>query len=240
MLLEIHNGTTQARTWLPASATWTTAARGSFGTATFTIPRHHRLWTSGVLREDGGQLVRLYAGRDVFTGIANAPEWGAEGARITVLDIGEWTGARVLLRRREFRACPASMIARRAIEDAFIGSGVLPVTIGPCAIAPPLIPRYSFTGTQTCQQVLTDLVTETGQEWVIDHATYQFRWQPQTGRYHDGLLTDIGDLFPTVQGRDLAERAQASVEVDARTRRQFTAYNRSTPPLWPRTALVEL
>jgi hypothetical protein len=240
MLITIHRGTTSIRTILPASVQWAAPASGRFGTASFVIPRSSRLWTSGVLTEDGGQLVLLSDGRHSFAGVANAPVWDAAGARITVLDIGEWVGIRPLLRRRTFRACPASVIARAAIRDAFEGSGVLPVTLGPCAIGGPIIPRYAFDGRQTAGQVLTALTEQTGQEWVIDHASYQFRWQAQIGRYHEGLLTDVGDLFPTVPGRDLMERYQRVTEVDGRTRRQFTAVNGTVPLLWPSATVVEV
>ena len=98
MLLEIHNGTVQARCWIATSVTWSATASGRFGTATFTVPRNHRLWTSGVMRPDGGQLVRLSDGPTIFAGVANAPTWDRDGARVTVLEVGEWVGRRVLLR----------------------------------------------------------------------------------------------------------------------------------------------
>lgn len=240
MLLTLHNGTRQARLWLSTSVTWTAKADGRFGTASFVIPRNHRVWQSGILNPSGGQLVRVEADGAVFAGVAREPVWDDEGARITLLEIAEWVGVRALRKRREFRACPAAVIVRRAIEDAFVGSAVLPVTIGPCAIGGPLIPRYTFDGRQTVQTVLAAMVEQTGHEWTIDHATYQFRWQPQVGRYREGLLTDIGELFPTVRGRDLTQRYQQATEIDSRTRRTFTALNPTLPPLFPSQSVVEV
>jgi hypothetical protein len=235
-LVSLHNGVRSARLWLSTSVTTTAKASGKMGSATFSIPRTSRIWSAGIIRHDGGNLVQI----GDFAGITDRPQWDDDGAQIRALEVGQWVGVRIPPRARAFRACPASVIARAAILDGFIGSGVLPVTIGPCAVSPPLIREYRFDGRKTVKGILTDMVNETGQEWAIDGRTYEFRWQPQIGRYHEGTIVDLGELIDDLKLSDLTERFQQVTETDRRTKRSFTAWNGTTPPLWPAQTTLEV
>jgi hypothetical protein len=240
MYVTIYQRAAAARLVIPAQFTKRPSIAGSFGSGQITFDRTSRAWRDDILSREGGQLIRIRDQREVFTGVGQEPQWSGDTVTIRVVDINEWVGHRVLTRRRVFRACPAGLIARRAAEDAFLGSGVLPVTIGPCALGAPLLRRFEFTGRETAQTVLKRLTDETGHEWNIDHDTYEFRWQPETGRYREGLLVDLGDLFPNYTGRPLDERYREVIEVDGRTKRSFRALNMTTPALHTKQTVVEV
>lgn len=240
MIVEISNSVYQLILGIPVDVLWTAKSKGQFGSVSFFLPRSSPAWGSPAIREDGGSLVKVSDGESVWTGILDEPKPEDEGMSLSALEIGKWIERRELAVRREFRGCTPDVIARRAIQDGFIGTGVLPVTIGPCAIAAPLIPYYAFDGKKMVRDVLNYLQQETGQEWEIDHRTYEFRWQVQTGRYHEGLLIDQGDLLPSIQIGKLEDRYQQVTEIDQRTKRSFTAWNMTTPPLWPAQKILEV
>lgn len=240
MIVSIATNERQARLWLPTQVTWASKADRAMGSAAFFVPRSSPLWGNDVIPKEGGAVVKFSDGASEFTGITDPPEWGADGAQVPVLEIAQWVGFRVPRRRRTFRAMTAGAIAGIVVRDAFEAVAALPVWVGACVECPPLIPKFELNGRQTVQQVLASLQDETGQEWSIDHATYEFRWQTEVGTYHEALVVDRGDLVAKITRPSLTERFQETTEVDSRTRRSFTAWNGETPLAWPSQTTVEV
>jgi hypothetical protein len=210
------------------------------GTASFFLPRTSPVWDSGVLATKGGQAVKVTNGRKVWLGVADVPTWQEDGADITALEIGEWVGIQQISRAHEFYSATAGLIVGVAFREAFSGIASLPITIGPIVEAAPIISRYSFSPGQSLLSILGDMQDQSGQTWDIDHATGVVRWQMSAGRYHEGLHVDGGRLVESIKPGALRDRYQQVTEYDQRTRRSFTAWDGSTPPLWPAKTSIEV
>lgn len=238
MLVTIQAGERQAHFDLEVTVTWTAQRARSYGRATLLVPRSSRAWSAGVLRPEGGMLVRLDDGGQRWLGIAEVPVWRPEGAELTVLDAMSWVRTRLVGSGRTLRGLTAGAIVRVALRDAFGGLGAVPLRPGRILEAPPIIPLFHFRA-QSVEDVMAELQQLTGHEWALDPATLEVHWQASTGRYHEGLFVDLEHLVERLQPGTLADRAREVVEVD-RAGRTATAWNLSTPPLWPSQQRAEV
>lgn len=222
---------------LPADVTWQTSNGQQFGSAKLSIPRTSRAWNADIVSERGGFLVRIHTPVGDWTGIADSPSYTPAGMSLDVLHLNTWAAQRHVAAHRRFCGLSGGAIAKRAVEDALAGLGAVPVTIGPILEAPPILNTYEFKR-QTLLAVLTDLSRLTGQQWTINERL-QFTWRGQIGQYREFLLIDDGKFLDRLQRTPLADQHRERIEVEP-SGRTFTAYDRTTPALWPAQEIVRL
>lgn len=222
---------------LPAEVTFSTSNGQQFGSAKLTIPRNSRAWSTDIVSERGGFLVRIHTPVGNWQGIAESPTFTPSGMSMDVLHLNTWAQIRHVAAHRRFCGLSGGAIAKRAVEDALAGLGAVPVTIGPVLEAPPILNTYEFKR-QTLLAVLTDLSRLTGQQWTINERL-QFTWRAQIGRYREFVLVDDGKFLDRLQRTPLADQHRERIEVE-QSGRTFTAHDRTTPLLWPSQEIVRI
>lgn len=221
---------------LPAEVSWQTSNGQQFGSAKLTIPRNSRAWSTDIVSERGGFLVRIHTPVGNWQGIAESPTFTPSGMSMDVLHLNTWAQIRHVAPYRAFYGLSGGIVAKRAVEDALMGLGSIPVTIGPVLVAPPVV-NYEFKR-QTLLSVLTDLSRLTGQQWTINERL-QFTWRSQIGRYREFVLIDDGKFLSRLQRTPLADQHREHIEVEP-SGRTYTAYDRTTPALWPSQEIVRV
>lgn len=216
---------------------WFTSAGREFGKAVFIIPFESAAWDEEVINEKGGFIVHISTQYGIWSGVATQVEDHDAGFEVTAWDFRVYVGTRSVAPNRSFHGVTAGIIAKRAFEDALVGLGGLPFTVGSILEAPPIIAQYQFTG-QKLQDVLTELAERTGHHWTIDHQGI-FHWVSISGVSHDYILIDDGLFRDKLQRRPLREEFSESIEVED-TGRTFTVYNPSVPLTWPSQEIREL
>lgn len=221
---------------LPAEVQWSTSNGQQFGSAKLTIPRTSRAWSADIVTERGGFLVRIHTPVGDWIGLADTPSYTPVGMTLDVLHLNTWASIRHVAPYRRFCGVSGGIVAKRAVEDALLGLGSIPVTIGPILVAPPIV-NFEFKR-QTLLSVLTDLSKLTGQQWTIGN-DLQFRWVSQIGKYREFVWIDDGKYLPRLQRTPLADQHREHIEVDP-AGRTFTAHDRTTPALWPSQQIVRI
>lgn len=221
---------------LPVEVTWQSSNGQQYGSAKLTIPRSSRAWDSDIISERGGFLVRIHTPVGNWQGIAESPTFTPSGMSMDVLHLNTWTHIRHVAPYRAFCGLSGASIVKQAISDALVGLGSVPVTIGPMVEAPPII-NYEFKG-QTLLSVLTDISRLTGQQWTINEQL-QFVWRSQIGRYREFVLVDDGRFLGRLQRDPLANQIREHIEVEP-SGRDYTAYDHTTPALWPSQEIVRV
>lgn len=210
--------------------TWAATIDGSYGRATVHVPRDSVVWDADIIDENGGFYIQIVNQFGVFHGIADRPRWMPSGMQIDVHHVAEWVELRRVSPFRKFAGATAGQIVRRAVKDALVGLGSVPVTVGPILQAPPLIPLYEF-GRQTVSDVLTEMHERTGHTWWFD-SNLTFHWGQRQGVYRETPITDDGRLFQEIQPGTLADAALEIIEV--RDGGQEFSVRGNAPLLWPR------
>lgn len=233
MLVLIHGGERPAALDLGADVTWTSPLSGDFGTTTLTVPRESAAWAADVIPTDGGFLATVLTQFGPYRGVCDKPTWTPAGMTIIVHELSIWVSLR-LVGVRTFVGCTAGMIFRRAVSDALLGHGSLPITLGPVLHAPPIIPLYEFTR-QPLIDVLNDLHELSGQIWWLD-SDLQINWGLRPGRFIERTLVDDGRLFGELQPGTLEAEEASLVEIQEDG---LEIRLRGNAPLyWPKERLV--
>lgn len=238
MLVTLRNSTGLTLD-LDAEPTWEASGGQSIGSARLRIPRESAAWSADVISESGGFLVDILTPAGKWLGIADAPTWTANGSGMDVRaqHVTAWAKTRHVSASRTFVGCTAGAIVRRAVADALVGLGSVPVTIGTIVEAPPVIALYEFKR-QSLLSVLTDMQDQTGQQWVIDDLL-RFSWRQQVGRYREVTIIDDGKYVGNLQRTPLADQYAEDIEVE-QGGRAFTARNPEAPALWPAQRITRL
>lgn len=213
-----------------AEVDWVTSSGREFGKAVFTIPAGSAAWDDEVINERGGFIVHITTPWGNWSGIAVTVEDVDAGFEVTAWDYRVFTENRHVSPHRSFHGVTPGIIARSAVEDALVGLGGLPFTIGSILEAPPIIDQYEFTG-QSLVQVLSELAERSGHYWYISNDGV-FNWVSMVGIARDYILVDDGLFRDKLQRRSLREEFAESVEVE-NTGRTFTVYNPGVPITWP-------
>lgn len=236
MLVNLH-GERAVILDLPAEVTWASAQGQSFGSASIRILRDSIAWDAEIISEHGGVLVEIITAVGTWRGIGDTPVYRTDGMAIQALHLNSWTRIRHVASHRLFCGVSAGVIVKRAVQDALVGLGSVPVTIGPILHAPPVIADYTFKG-QTFLSVLTDMQNKTGQVWTITDAL-EFTWRSQIGRYRELTLIDDGRYLDRLQRQPLADQIAETIEIEPNGR-TFTAYDHGVPALWPSQQIVRV
>lgn len=213
-----------------AEPTWEASGGQAIGSARIRIPRDSAAWDADVISETGGFLVDIESPAGLWRGIADSPTFSPEGMELRAQHIMAWAKTRHVSTFRRLHGLTPGAIAKRAVEDALVGLGSVPVTIGPIVEAPPVLSVFEFKG-QSLLAVLTELQNESGQAWVIDNLL-RFSWRQQVGRYRELTLIDDGKYLRTLQRTPLADQYAEDIEVE-QSGRTFTARDATAPALWP-------
>lgn len=212
-----------------AEVTWAAALDGSYGSAIVQVPRDTAVWATDVIDENGGFLVEIINQFGFWRGVADRPRWRPAGMELDVHHVAEWVELRRVSPNRQFAGATAGQIVRRAVKDALVGLGSVPVTVGPILQAPPLIPLYEF-ARQTVSDVLSEMHERTGHIWWLDD-DLAFHWGQRQGRYRETPVTDDGRLFQEIQPGTLSDVALEIIEV--RDGGQEFSVRGNAPLLWP-------
>lgn len=229
MLVSLY-GSTAVTLDLMADVTWQPSGGQGIGSATVRLNRDSAAWHEDVISEFGGMLVRISTPAGDWMGIADSPVFSPAGAELRCQHIHAWMKTQHVSTVRRLHGLTAGAIARRALQDAMIGLGSVPVTPGSFVEAPPVLAAVDFRG-QSLLSVLTDLQNQTGQVWVLDNRL-RFHWRQQGGQYREHTLIDDGQYLSTLQRTPLADQYAQDIEVE-RSGRTFTARNPDAPALWP-------
>ncbi len=215
---------------LPATVTWEATAGQSLGSATISVPRDSAAWSDEVISEYGAFLVQALSPAGIWSGIADSPTWTPAGMSFRAQHLMSWARVRHVSTSRRFAGVVAGVIVQRAIQDALIGLGSAPVTIGPVVMAPPVIANYEFRG-QSLLSVLADMQNQTGQSWQIDDVL-RFSWVQRVGRYRELTLVDDGRYVSSMARTPLADQHRETIEIE-QSGRQFGVTDTGVPGLWP-------
>lgn len=222
---------------LPANVTFEASGAQAIGSATVRVNRESIAWDADVVPESGGFFVRISTPAGDFPCIADAPTWSPEGLEIRCQHVHAWMKTRHVSASRNLYGLTAGAIARRAVIDAMISLGSVPITLGSFVESPPVIAAFDFRG-QSLMSVLTDLQNQSGQSWMLDERL-RFHWRSQTGRYREITLVDDGKYVGNLQRTPLADQYAEDIEVE-QSGRTFTARNGDAPALWPAQRLTRL
>jgi hypothetical protein len=201
-----HDGRRRVSAELPASVKWCSTAAREFGSASFTIPYTHRIYSRQYFMEDGGQLVWLYKrGVGLWRGVTLTVSEDENGAVVQAIALEAITAERHVSTNQAFIYCTADMIVREAVRDATSGLARSFIGEGSFCGGGPFIPLYEFTG-QTLAQVLADMMELTGMEWQIDEWG-ALSWTPPMGRLQQRHLCEGGDVVGASRNSSAAQRA---------------------------------
>ena len=169
------------------------AARG-YGQAKVHIPNDHPLITDTSITAIRGLQITIHQGllgsqRYVQVGKAARTERGYD---LTCFEIAYLLKLiKVPVQATAFTNLPAGAIVKLALV-AGLAMTQIPIVPGAFAEAGPLVERYEFTG-QSVDQVVQDMMTQTGQEWEIDSLN-RFNWIGRQGTYYETALTSGYDF----------------------------------------------
>lgn len=219
-----------------AEPTWAASGGQAIGSASLRIARDSLAWDSDIINEQGGMLVDIHTAAGLWRGIADRPTYTPAGMELEALHINAWATIRHVATGRRMFGVTAGAVAKRAVRDALVGLGSVPVTMGAILEAPPLI-NYAFDG-QSLISVLTDLQNQTGQTWLIDDLL-RFAWVQQVGKYQELTVIDDGQFLGHLSGDRLADQYLETVEIE-QSGRTFTAFDRGAPALWPAQRITRI
>lgn len=219
---------------LPISLTLALPALRETAELTVTLPVDLLTPAAAAIVRAGAVLTALTPW-GVWRGVIDEPQPNEAGWQITAYHPVRWLDLRPVAPQQELLGLPAGAIARLAVTQAMAGLGATPIRIGPCVEAPPPITSYTFRG-QSALQVLTDLMDQTEQEFLVT-PDGEFRWVAQgTALWHDRVVVDALGHFGPLPGESLNELAWEVTEVRAGL--PWTIRDTRVPATWPRAVVL--